>query len=70
MRDFEFWMGKPVKDKVDELKNSKWEYDKSQAKAKGEDPTKIEFPAHSGLVISFWKFDASSKYPKVPLKLC
>ncbi|KAH7130561.1 hypothetical protein B0J11DRAFT_602911 [Dendryphion nanum] len=61
MRDFEYWMGKPVKDKVLELKNSKWEYDKAQAKSKGEDVKKIEFPSHAGLVLSFWKFDENKK---------
>lgn len=57
MRDFEYWMGTIVRDKVTELKNSKWEYDKEQAKSKGKDPSTIEFPAHAGLVVSFWKFD-------------
>jgi hypothetical protein len=61
MRDFEYWMGNPVKEKVKELKTSKWQYDKDQAKLNGKDPDKIEFPAHSGLVVSFWKFDADKK---------
>ncbi|KAF2195114.1 hypothetical protein K469DRAFT_648722 [Zopfia rhizophila CBS 207.26] len=61
MRDFEYWMGDPVKEKVKELKKSKWEYDKDQAKLKGKDPDKIEFRAHAGLVVSFWKFDPDKK---------
>jgi len=61
MRDFEYWMGDPVETKVKELKNSKWQYDKDQAKLHGKDPDKIEFPAHAGLVVSFWKFDPDKK---------
>jgi hypothetical protein len=61
MRDFEYWMGDPVRDKVKELKTSKWQYDQDQAKLKGGDPSKIEFPAHAGLVMSFWKFDPDKK---------
>lgn len=61
MRDFEYWMGDPVKEKVKELKKSKWQYEKGQAKLKGKDPDKIEFPAHAGLVVSFWKFDPDKK---------
>jgi hypothetical protein len=61
MRDFEYWMGGPVKEKVKELKKSKWQFDKDQAKLKGEDPDKIKFPEHAGLVVSFWKFDPDKK---------
>ncbi|KAF2259665.1 hypothetical protein CC78DRAFT_524479 [Lojkania enalia] len=61
MRDFEYWMGPQVKSKVTELKNTKWQYDKERAQRAGKDPSKIEYPAHSGLVVSFWKFDESRK---------
>lgn len=61
MRDFEYWMDSPVRNKVLEMKNSKWEYDKEQAKSKGKDPSTVEFPAHAGLVVSFWKFDAEKR---------
>jgi len=61
MRDFEYWMGNPVEEKVKELKNSKWQYEKDQAKKQGKDPDKIGFPAHAGLVVSFWKFDPDKK---------
>jgi hypothetical protein len=61
MRDFEYWMGNPVKAKVKELKDRKWDFDKEQAKSKGKDPSKIEPPAHAGLVISFWKFDPDKR---------
>jgi hypothetical protein len=61
MRDFEYWMGDPVEEMVKELKKSKWQYDKDQAKLKGMDPDKIVFPAHAGLVVSFWKFDLDKK---------
>jgi hypothetical protein len=61
MRDFEYWMGDPVREKVEELKRSKWQYDQEQAKLKGMDPNMVEFPAHAGLVVSFWKFDADKK---------
>jgi hypothetical protein len=61
MRDFEVWMGDPVEEKVKELKRSKWQYEKDQAKLNGKDPDKIPFPAHSGLVVSFWKFDPDKK---------
>jgi hypothetical protein len=61
VRDFEYWMGDPVREKVDELRASKWKYDQDQAKLKGEDPGKIERPSHAGLVVSFWKFDPDKK---------
>jgi hypothetical protein len=61
MRDFEYWMGNPVEEKVKELKEQKWRYDKEQAKLKGKDPGTIEYPAHAGLVVSFWKFDPDKK---------
>lgn len=61
MRDFEYWMGEPVDGKVKELKNSKWQYDKEQAKLKGLDPNAIPFPGHAGLAVSFWKFDPDKK---------
>jgi hypothetical protein len=61
MRDFEYWMGPPVKNKVIELKNSKWQYDKEQAKLKGHNPDDVKFPGHAGLVVSFWKFDSDKK---------
>lgn len=61
MRDFEYWMGAPVEEKMNELRKSKWQYDKEQAKLKGKDPDKIEFPSHAGLVVSFWKFDPDKK---------
>ncbi|KAF2501714.1 hypothetical protein BU16DRAFT_500996 [Lophium mytilinum] len=62
MRDFEYWMGNPVREKVKELKNGKWQYDKDQAASKGLDPSHVEFPAHAGLVVSFWKFDPDKKH--------
>jgi len=62
MRDFEYWMGDPVEEKTTEMKKSKWQYDKEQAKLKGEDPDKIKFPEHAGLIVSFWKFDADKKH--------
>lgn len=61
MRDFEYWMGAPVKAKVDELKHAKWSYDKETAKKQGKDPEKIKFPAHAGLVVSIWAFDPDKK---------
>ena len=61
MRDFEQWMGKPVEDKVIELKDSKWKFDKEQVQKQGKDPDKVEYPSHSGLVVSFWTFDADKK---------
>jgi len=57
MRDFEHWMGTPVHSKVAELKNQKWAFDKERARKEGKDPATVEFPAHAGLVVSFWKFD-------------
>ncbi|KAI9658289.1 MAG: hypothetical protein M1821_002422 [Bathelium mastoideum] len=61
MRDFEQWMGKPVEEKVVELKDSKWQFDKDQAKKQDKDPDKVEYPSHSGLVVSFWTFDQDKK---------
>jgi hypothetical protein len=61
MRDFEYWMDKPVRDKVAEVKKSKFQFDVDQAKKRGEDPDKVEYPAHAGLVVSFWKFDVEKK---------
>lgn len=61
MRDFEYWMGAPVEAKVNELKKSKWQYDKDRAQKEGKDPNKVGFPAHAGLVVSFWKFDPNKK---------
>ncbi|KAJ4300843.1 hypothetical protein N0V90_002931 [Kalmusia sp. IMI 367209] len=61
MRDFEYWMGEPVKQKVVDLKNAKWQYDKEQAKLQDKDPSSVGYPAHAGLVVSFWKFDESKK---------
>lgn len=62
MRDFEYWMGTPVKDKVNELKKSKWAYDKEQATKQGKSPDVIKPPAHAGLVVSFWEFDPDKKH--------
>jgi hypothetical protein len=62
MRDFEVWMGDPVKAKVQELKNSKFQYDKDQAKKQGKDSDSVKFPVHAGLVVSFWKFDPEKKH--------
>lgn len=61
MRDFEHWMGAPVKAKVEELKNSKWQFDKDRALQKGGDADKIPYPAHAGLAVSVWKFDPDKK---------
>ncbi|KAI1123845.1 hypothetical protein F5Y10DRAFT_251007 [Nemania abortiva] len=61
MRDFEYWMGRPVRDKVGEVKKSKFEFDKDQAQKHGKDPSAVEYPAHAGLVVSFWKFDPGKK---------
>jgi hypothetical protein len=61
MRDFEHWMGSPVQDKVMELRNAKWQYDKEQATLHDRDPSTVSYPAHAGLVISFWKFDETKK---------
>ncbi|KAI0877248.1 hypothetical protein GGS24DRAFT_488083 [Hypoxylon argillaceum] len=61
MRDFEYWMDRPVKDKVTEVKKSKFQYDVDQAKKHGKDPASVEYPAHAGLVVSFWKFDSEKK---------
>ena len=54
-------MGSTVKAKVNELKVSKWNYDKEQATKHGKDPTEVEYPAHAGLVVSVWKFDSERK---------
>lgn len=61
MRDFEHWMGNAVQDKVMELRNAKWQYDKEQAKLHDKDPSTVAYPAHAGLVISFWKFDDTKR---------
>ncbi|KAF2197072.1 hypothetical protein GQ43DRAFT_444555 [Delitschia confertaspora ATCC 74209] len=61
MRDFEYWMGAPVKQKVSDLKHQKWEFEKSRAKSEGKEPAMVEFPAHAGLVVSFWKFDETKR---------
>ena len=61
MRDFDKWMGRPVEDKVKELKDRKWEFDKEQAKKQGRDPDEVGYPPHSGLVVSFWTFDQNRK---------
>ncbi|CAO2653875.1 Nn.00g106080.m01.CDS01 [Neocucurbitaria sp. VM-36] len=61
MRDFEYWMGDPVRSKVLDLKNAKWAYDKEQATKQGKDVDKVGFPAHAGLVVSFWTFDSDKK---------
>jgi len=61
MRDFEYWMGDAVRQKVIDNKNLKWQYDKEQAKLHGRDPCTVPYPAHSGLVVSFWKFDETKR---------
>ncbi len=62
MRDYEHWMGKPVKAKVEEGKKSKYNFDKEQAIKKGGDPEKIKYPHHAGLVVSIWKVDPDQKH--------
>ncbi|KAJ8125248.1 hypothetical protein O1611_g8391 [Lasiodiplodia mahajangana] len=61
IRDFEYWMGQTVRDKVGEVKKSKYQYDRDQAEKHGKDPGAVEYPAHAGLVVSFWKFDPEKK---------
>jgi hypothetical protein len=61
IRDFEYWMGRPVREKVGEVKKSKFQYDVDQAKKQGKDPVDVEYPAHAGLVVSFWKFDEEKR---------
>ncbi|KAI1330422.1 hypothetical protein F5Y16DRAFT_363094 [Xylariaceae sp. FL0255] len=61
IRDFEYWMGSPVKQKMEELKKSKFDFDKEQAQKHGKDPDTVKYPDHAGLVVSFWKFDESKK---------
>jgi hypothetical protein len=61
MRDFEFWMGAAVRDKVRELKEAKWQFDRERAKLEGKDPESVSFPAHSGLVVSVWAFDEAKR---------
>jgi hypothetical protein len=61
MRDFEYWMGDPVRQKVVDMKNAKWQYDKEQAKLHNKDPSTVPLPAHAGLVVSFWKFDETKR---------
>jgi hypothetical protein len=61
MRDFEWWMGRPVREKVEEVKKNKFNFDREQAEKQGKDPGKVEFPAHAGLVVSFWKVDPDKK---------
>ncbi|KAJ8105435.1 hypothetical protein ONZ43_g7428 [Nemania bipapillata] len=55
MRDFEYWMGRPVREKVTEVKKSKYQYDMDQAMKNGKDVQSVQYPAHAGLVVSFWK---------------
>lgn len=61
MRDFEYWMEPTVRAKVAELKKSKYQYDVDEARKKGQDADSVEYPAHAGLVVSFWKFDENKK---------
>ncbi|KAI0095770.1 hypothetical protein GGR51DRAFT_544644 [Nemania sp. FL0031] len=61
MRDFEYWMGPVVRNKVAEVKKMKYQYDVDQARKHGESPDTVEYPAHAGLVVSFWKFDPEKK---------
>jgi hypothetical protein len=61
MRDYEWWMGQAVRDKVGEVKKSKYEFDVAQAEKKGLGALSVQKPAHAGLVVSFWKFDPEKK---------
>ncbi|KAI0140456.1 hypothetical protein GGR57DRAFT_425807 [Xylariaceae sp. FL1272] len=61
IRDFEYWMGDPVRDKVAAVKKAKYDYDRQQAEKHGKNPDGVEYPAHAGLVVSFWKFDATKR---------
>jgi hypothetical protein len=61
MRDFEHWMGGPVRAKVEEGKQAKWAFDKEVAQKQGKSPETIGFPAHAGLVVSFWAFDPDKR---------
>ena len=57
MRDFEYWMGDRVEEKVEEMRLAKWKFDQEQANKRGEDPAKVHKAAHAGLVVSFWNVD-------------
>ena len=57
MRDFEQWMGDPVREKVAEVREKKWQHDKEYAQKKGKDLAAVKRPDMAGLVISFWTFD-------------
>lgn len=62
MRDYEYWMGKTVKDKTDDLIEQRWKFD--QQKEEKDYPgsnVQIPRPSQAGLVVSIWR--PSTKIP-------
>jgi len=62
MRDYEHWMGEPVRDKVQSLLEARWKFDKErEAKEYPNSGRKVRRPEQAGLVVSFWR--PSTKLP-------
>ncbi|KAL3478309.1 hypothetical protein BJX99DRAFT_224624 [Aspergillus californicus] len=56
MRDYESWMGKPVREKTESLINARWEFDQARETEKyPEAGITVPRPAQAGLVVSVWE---------------
>lgn len=56
MRDYEYWMGRPVWDKVESLIEARWKFDKEhEAKEYPNSGRKVPRPTQAGLVVSVWE---------------
>lgn len=56
MRDYENWMGNPVKAKTESLINARWKFDQEkEAKEYPGSRVQVPRPSQAGLVVSIWK---------------
>ncbi|KAL2812673.1 hypothetical protein BDW59DRAFT_178523 [Aspergillus cavernicola] len=62
MRDYEYWMGTPVREKTESLINSRWNFDQQREAEKYPDSgLQVPRPSQAGLVVSVW--EPSQKRP-------
>ncbi|EED16997.1 conserved hypothetical protein [Talaromyces stipitatus ATCC 10500] len=63
MRDYEYWMGRPVADKTEALIEARWKFEKEK-EAREYSASKVEVPrpSQAGLVVSIWKPNTKVKH--------
>ncbi|GFF87114.1 hypothetical protein IFM61606_02822 [Aspergillus udagawae] len=62
MRDYEYWMGEPVREKTESLIKARWEFDQQhEERTSPGSGRRVPRPSQAGLVVSLWQ--PSTKQP-------